>query len=109
MLQDLPPIPTAEKDGKRVVLPAERFDKKKNTENPELYCVFPYRLLGVGKPDLELARDTFAERLHKDHTCWSQDEIQMALLGLTEQCSDSLTKRAADASHSESRFPAFWN
>lgn len=109
MLGELPPMPMGEKDGKRIVLPAERFDKKKNTENPELYCVFPYRLLGVGKPDLELARDTFAAREHKSHDCWSQDDVQMALLGLTGQAKDFVTKRASHASHSDSRFPAFWN
>jgi len=34
-----------------------------NTENPELYAAFPYHLYGVGKPDLELARHTYAARL----------------------------------------------
>jgi hypothetical protein len=109
MLNELPPIPVGEKDGKRVVLPAERFDKKKNTENPELYCIFPYRLFGVGKPDVELARDTFAGRLHQSHTCWSQDDIQAALLGLTDQAKCSLIGRASPECHSDSRFPGFWN
>jgi hypothetical protein len=109
MLSELPPIPVGEKDGNRVVLPAERFDKKKNTENPELYCIFPYRLFGVGKPDLELVRDTFAVRLHQSHTCWSQDDIQMALLGLTDQAKEWITKRASPENHSENRFPGFWN
>jgi hypothetical protein len=109
MIDELPPVPIGVKQAKRVVLPAEQFDKRKNTENPELYCVFPYRLYGVGKPDLRLARDTFAARLHQSHDCWSQDDVQMAFLGLTEQAKDFLTKRASDASHSQSRFPAFWD
>ena len=33
----------------------------------------------------------------------------MAYLGLAEQARDFLTRRASDASHSDSRFPAFWN
>jgi hypothetical protein len=33
----------------------------------------------------------------------------MALLGLTEQAKEYLTKRASPASHSDSRFPGFWN
>lgn len=109
MLRELPPIPIGQKDGKRVILPAARFDRKRNTENPELYCIFPYKLFGVGKADLELARDTFAARLHPSHDCWSQDDVQMALLGLTEQVKDYLAKRASPASHSDSRFPGFWN
>ena len=105
----LPPIPLGEKDGRPVILPAERYDRKTNTENPELYAVFPFRLYGVGKPHLQLARDTFAVRLHPSHECWSQDDIQMAFLGLAEQAKEWITRRAAPASHSDSRFPAFWN
>ena len=33
----------------------------------------------------------------------------MALLGRSQQAMEWLTKRASSASHSESRFPAFWN
>lgn len=109
MLQQLPPVPIGERDGRRILLPAERFDIRRNTENPELYAIFPYRLYGVGRPDLQLARDTFAARLHPASTCWSQDEIQMAHLGLAGAARDALIQRAADACHSDSRFPAFWN
>lgn len=109
LLRELPDLPVGERDGKRVILAAERFDVKKNTENPELYCIFPYRLYGLNKPDLQLARDTFAARLHVVDTCWHQDVIQMALLGLTDDAARSLAVRASPASHSDSRFPAFWN
>ncbi len=109
MLGELPPLPLGKIDGKTVVLPAERFGDKKNTENPELYCIFPYRLFGIGKPDLQLGRDTFESRLIRLHECWSQDEIQMALLGLTEQAREWLIGRSSPAAHSDSRFPAFWN
>jgi alpha-L-fucosidase 2 len=109
MIDEIPPIPVGEKNGQRVILPAERFDKLKNTENPELYAIFPFHLFGVGKPELQLARDTFAARLHPSHDCWSQDDVQMAYLGLTEQAKEFVSKRASPASHSDSRFPAFWN
>ncbi|MCS7033607.1 MAG: hypothetical protein NZ561_06380, partial [Phycisphaerae bacterium] len=109
LLRELPPLPTGLRNGKSVVLPAERFDIKKNTENPELYCVFPYRLYGIGKPGLELARDTFAARLHVEHTCWHQDVIQMACLGLAEDARQSLIHRASPDCHNGSRFPGFWN
>jgi hypothetical protein len=109
MLGELPPIPIGEKNGKRVILPAERFDRLKNSENPELYCIFPYRLFGVGKPDLQLAQDTFDARKYSLHECWSQDDIQLALLGRSEQAKQWLIGRAAHECHSESRFPGFWN
>jgi hypothetical protein len=107
MLESLPPVPIGEKDGKPVILPAERFDKLKNKENPELYAVFPFRLFGVAKADLQLARDTFFARLHASHECWSQDDIHAACLGLTDAAKQNVIARAAPAK--ESRFPAFWD
>ena len=109
MLGELPDIPIGERNGKRVILPAETFDRHKNSENPELYCIFPYRLFGIGKQDLKLAQDTFDARLYSLHTCWSQDDIQLALLGRSDQAKQWLVNRAAYQCHSDSRFPGFWN
>ena len=96
LLADLPPIATGrthdgklsrngvtDPEGKQIILPAEEFGPTRNVENPELYAAFPYRLYGVGKPDLRLARDTFAARLFPQDTCWGQDGPQAAVLGLT--------------------------
>jgi alpha-L-fucosidase 2 len=54
----------ADPDGKRVILPAQKYGSPKNHENSELYAVFPYLLYGVGKPDLTMARDTFDARIN---------------------------------------------
>ena len=59
----LPPKGKGDPDGNRTILPAQKYDEPKNRENPELYTVFPYRLYAVGKPELELARNTYAARL----------------------------------------------
>jgi alpha-L-fucosidase 2 len=107
--RELPPLPTRKSAWGDVLAPAQTYSVKRNTENPELYAIFPYRLLGAGKPGLELARRSFAARLHASHTCWSQDCIQLALLGLTEQAKSNLIQRASAKCHSDSRFPAFWN
>jgi hypothetical protein len=103
----LPSIPTREIDGVRMLAPAERFAKKQNVENPELYAVFPFRLYGIGKPDIELAVRALDRRDDRGHFGWRQDDIFMALLGLTEQARKGLVERAGkwDARH---RFPAFW-
>src|SRR5690606_36963334 len=69
MLGELPPLPVGERDGRRVLLPAEQFDRNKNTENPELYAIFPYRRFGLGRPELQLALDTFAARLNPASAC----------------------------------------
>jgi alpha-L-fucosidase 2 len=81
----LPPKGKGDPDGKRVILPAEKYGNTKNSENPELYTVFPYSLYGVGKPDLTLARDTYAARLFRFSHCWGQDGVEAAELGLTDQ------------------------
>jgi hypothetical protein len=41
-------------DGLRMLAPAERFADKHNIENPELYAVFPYRRIAIGRPGIEL-------------------------------------------------------
>lgn len=111
LLDQIPNLPTGTKDGKTVLLPAELIisQKRSNFENPELYAVFPYRLFGVGKPDLELARDTFAVRYCRDVWCWHQSDMQAALLGLTDDAREGVKNRASRNHSSQSRFPAFWN
>jgi hypothetical protein len=103
----LPPVPTREVDGKPMLAPAERFEKKQNVENPELYAVYPFLLYGIGKPDLELAVRALDARLDKGHFGWRQDDIFMALLGLTDRAKQGLVERASqwDKKH---RFPGFW-
>lgn len=120
ILADLPPLPigTTNAEGKTppfgagaangtpVILPAERYGKTGNGENPELYVAFPYRLFGVGKPDLELARSTFAARRFPQNTCWGQDGTQAAVLGLT----DTARKAAVTefTNYGDQRFKWFW-
>ncbi|MFI5379093.1 MAG: DUF5703 domain-containing protein [Tepidisphaerales bacterium] len=106
-LADLPAIPLGEKAGRHVILPAEKFDRRSNSENPELYAVFPYRMYAPDKPGLEIARDTFAVRTNRHNHGWCQDSIQAACLGLGNEAANMVAPRAAH-SHTGSRFPAFW-
>ena len=89
------------------MLPAQRFERLANSENPELYAVFPYRLYGLGRPDLEIGRATFDARRVKRTGGWTQDPIQAALLGLTDTAA---AYTYAELRHQArgSRFPAFW-
>jgi hypothetical protein len=105
---ELPELPRRQTMMRSVLSPAaEILEEAKNSENPELYAVFPYRLFGVGKPDLELARNTYEHRLVKGNNGWRQDETQAALLGLTKEAKSGLVKRCS-MKHEGSRFPAFW-
>ncbi len=102
----LPPLGHGDADGKPEILPAREYPKTSNSENPELYVAFPYRIYGVGKPNLQLARDTFAERLFPQDTCWGQDGTESAVLGLTD-----VAKKAAIAEFTDygnQRFQWFW-
>ncbi|MBI5092072.1 MAG: hypothetical protein HZB26_06455 [Candidatus Hydrogenedentes bacterium] len=105
---EAPGLPRREVEGVTVLSPAQEIlEKAKNAENPELYAIFPYRLYGVGKPDLELARRTFEKRMVKGAKGWQQDDTQAALLGLAAQARDYVAKRFATKDEG-SRFPAFW-
>ncbi len=104
--------------GTRVLLPAAAgsYGGMANQENPELYAIFPYRHFGLGKPDLELARTTFAMRFNtwwQDQgwgvKCWMQDDIQAALLGEVDLVKNWVVARAAEDRHKASRFPAFYD
>lgn len=109
IVSELPPLPIGQKDGKPILLPAYSYSDRKNLENPELYSVFPYRKYGVGKPDIDIAIHSLENRTFKDPDCWSQDLVQMALLGLSSQAKEYVLSRSDDSKHSKSRFPAFWD
>jgi hypothetical protein len=107
LLGELPPIPAAEVNGQKVLRPAESFSHKSNSENTELYAVFPYRLFGVGRPDLDLARATYQARGHRHNHGWCQDSIQAACLGLGDEAARLVSARASQINRAY-RFPAMW-
>ncbi len=104
---ELPDLTLKTENGKTRLLPARTYSQKKNTENPELYSVFPYRAYTMHKPDLDVALETWKRRLVKRTGGWTQDPIQAALLGLTDQAKAYVVSNAKKK-HSGSRFPAFW-
>jgi hypothetical protein len=118
LLGEVKELPTAEEAGKKWLKPAYVYSTKRNAENPELYAVFPYPIYGVGKPDLEIGRETYARRANQRTGGWQQDSIQAALLGLTDQAKTYLAQAVTTENlmgganekknRPDSRFPAFW-
>jgi hypothetical protein len=119
--EKLPELPTREVKGVRMLAPADKFEGLGNVENPELYAVFPFREICIGRPDLELGIEALKNRLAKGSFGWRQDDIFMAYLGLAGEAKDYLIERARDSavisqstvelmsfSVINSRFPAFW-
>jgi alpha-L-fucosidase 2 len=107
LIDELPEIPTKMLEGKKVLSPAQEYSGKQNIENPELYAIFPYRAFGVNKPELDMARFTFENRLVKQTGGWQQNAIKSALLGLTEEAA-YLTSQNFNASTTFYRFPTMW-
>jgi len=107
LIDDLPKIPLRLVDNDTVIAPAAEFSNKANVENPELYAIFPYRTYGLGKPDIELAKRTYAIRIHKDNGGWQQNSIQAACLGYTDEAKHMVVESFSNWDKNF-RFPAFW-
>jgi len=108
-LQRLPPIPFRQMDGKRVIGPAELWDRIQNVEIPQLYPVFPYPIYGVGHPHLQVAIDTWRygvdTQQQKNYVSWHQDAIFCARLGLTNEATAIMIQKMDDSGR---RCPTFW-
>lgn len=103
----LPDLPIGEENGVRFLASAARFANKRNIENPELYAVFPFRLVSLEKDNRDLGIEALRRRSDRGHIGWRQDDVFMAYLGLAEDAREYVTARAAEW-NAESRFPAFW-
>ncbi len=92
-----------------MIQPALHYERVQNVETTQLYPVFPWRMYGVGRPGLEVARNTYQNDSlalkFRSHVGWKQDAIWAACLGLTEEASRLLELKMGDGPH---RFPAFW-
>ncbi|MGE4586789.1 MAG: DUF5703 domain-containing protein [Mangrovibacterium sp.] len=110
VLNRLPAIALREKNGKKTISPAKTWDGRViNTELPQLYPVFPYRRYGVGRPNLQLAVDTWRYGADKENqhdiVSWHPDPIYVADLGLTSEAKDLIIKKLSNAKF---RYPTFW-
>jgi hypothetical protein len=109
MLNRIPPIAFREKDGHRTISPAWTWARINNQEIPQLYPVFPYGIYGIGKPDLDVAINTWKQGtdlpIQKNYISWHQDAIFCARLGLTNEAAAITIQKLRD---SERRFPTFW-
>jgi hypothetical protein len=103
----LPEIPTTKVRRKTMLAPAAEFANKRNSENPELYAVFPFRLFAFNRPDVEWAQLALDKRKDRGAGGWRQDDIFMAYLGRAEEARRNIVRRARNK-HEGYRFAAFW-
>lgn len=105
----IPEIPLRTIEGDTCIAPAITWARIQNVETPQLYPVFPWRIYGMGRPHLEIGRNTYLKDPHalsmRSSKGWKQDNIWAACLGLTEEAKKLNIEKFADGPY---RFPAFW-
>ena len=105
----IPPLPRRTVDGKEMLAPAEVWGRLNNTESPQLYGVYPWGFYGVGRPDLDVAINTYKfdpdVQEFKSHVGWKQHNIFAARLGLVDEAKKYTSLKLQN---SERRFPTFW-
>lgn len=109
-LSMVPPIPFRYVDGHKTIAPAVAWSRIYNIELPQLYPVFPYGIYGIGKPDLDVAINTWKygtdiKQQKNNYISWHQDAIFCARLGLTDEAKNVTIKKLGN---SQRRFPTFW-
>jgi len=109
ILPAIPELPLENTEDGMVLAPCEIkiSPVARNTENCELYAVFPYELYGVGKDGLDIARRTYDKRAFRHPGGWSQDPVDSALLGLESEAVAHLIRQTG-MTDVRALFPAFW-
>ena len=106
----LPEIPLTVIDGDTCIAPAVVWARVQNVETPQLYPVFPWRVYGLGRPSLNIARNTYTKDPHaiamRSTTGWKQDNIWAACLGLTDEAMALNTEKLSNGPY---RFTAFYD
>ena len=110
MLSRIPDIPLTTINGDSCIAPAIAWDRIQNEETPQLYPVFPWRIYGLGRPGIEIARNTYlkdpqAIAMHSPKG-WKQDNIWAADLGLLEEAVKINTEKWQNGPF---RFPVFFD
>lgn len=109
-LSRIPPIPLRTIEGDTCIAPAIVWARIQNIETPQLYPVFPWRVYGMGRDNLHIARNTYLKDPHtvEMHSTkgWKQDNIWAACLGLTDEAFKLNREKLADGPY---RFPTFWD
>lgn len=105
----IPPLPTRidPQTGSTLLAPAAAFEDKNNIENPELYAVYPFRLLTFNTPNVDLALRAFELRQSDGPRGWQQDELFATTLGQADEAHRLIVERA-QTKNPVSRFPVFW-
>ena len=112
----LPELPMGERDGVRSLLPAKSYEGVHNKWEPiEMYAFWPYRWVGVTRPDtLQLARDTWKSVPKDRRRCveqdysWMANVANVAALAWPAEAKKRVIYKLANNDQPQARFPAFF-
>ncbi|MFO7612006.1 MAG: DUF5703 domain-containing protein [Clostridia bacterium] len=90
-----------------MIKPAEEYDNLSNVENPELYAVFPYRLVSFEKDNRNMGIENFRRRALRMNWGWTQDGIQAAVLGLPKEAREVVSDKFSSWNE-KCRFQGYW-
>lgn len=106
---EIPEVHLHSPKGKKAIAPAQEWAMKKNSENGELYPVFPFPRFGLGLGTADIVQNTMEVRTNVnafDHKCWTQDQIHWAYAGNAKEAQKGLVSRFKHASPL-CRFPLY--
>jgi hypothetical protein len=109
MLSELPDLPGGKRNDTVFLKDAEKvYGGRHNLENALLYAIWPYRLFGKGMPRYEVALASWNARpvQFARHSCWHNDILWAAFLGLPDQARTQLANRFVLSG--AYRFPAMY-
>jgi hypothetical protein len=105
----IPPLNYTVVNSHKMLAPAKSWERINNVEVPQLYPVYPWGIFAIGKPDLDIALNTWkydSDAIKfRSHLGWKQDNIFSARLGLTQEAARYNQLKMANSGR---RFPAFW-
>ena len=112
----IPPLPVARRNGVNSLQPAKTWNTDYNKWEPiEMYACWPYRLVGVTRPEtLQLGRDSWdtvpedRARLCKQDYSWMANLANMASLASPEKAKERAIYKMANTAAPQARFPAFF-
>ena len=111
-LSSLPPVPRGpcpSNTSLSCVHPASRYNSSlpMNSENVELYTLWPFNLYGLGRPGLEVALNSYQERRYPCNYGWCQDLVDAAYLGLRDELAAAVVERVQAGPAVGWKFPTF--
>ncbi len=104
-----PGLPLEGEGADRKLAPAQKYSPRtSNCENGELYGVWPFQVVTLGKPELLAeARRAYEQRKNHLDVGWGYDGSVAALLGLADEAGRILNAKVRN-SHPAYRWPATW-